>query len=411
MSDVAIRTRGLGKRYELGEFAAGTMGEAAFRALKRIARGEFRRRKAPELWALKDVDLDVSPGDVVGLIGRNGAGKSTLLKVLSRITDPTEGVAEIHGRVGSLLEVGTGFHWELTGRENIFLNGAILGMKREEIVRHFDEIVAFSEIEDFVDTAVKHYSTGMYLRLAFAVAAHLTPEILLVDEVLAVGDAAFQRKCLGRMEDVARGGRTVALVSHNMAAIQNLCRRCAVLDGGRLVYFGDTVGAIERYNQILRTPDEDGRAEGADVAFHDLRINGATEGRVGNDEPLRFSFGLSIRIRFTGMRLFGIVQGPDGQTLVHARVDQREMPEVSGPGDYRVVLEVPPLALRTGVYSMHAKLLCDGVGYGGRYVSDNLILAVEGPSDPGAMVGLLSPAVTWRVSPLHEADAPIERVV
>jgi lipopolysaccharide transport system ATP-binding protein len=186
------------------------------------------------LWALKDVSFSVAPGEVVGIVGRNGAGKSTLLKVLSRITKPTTGEVDLYGRVGSLLEVGTGFHPELTGRENIFLNGAILGMKRSHIERKFDEIVAFAEVEKFLDTPVKRYSSGMYVRLAFAVAAHLEPEILIVDEVLAVGDASFQKKCLGKIGDVAKDGRTVLFVSHNMAAVKALCTRAMLLDGGRV---------------------------------------------------------------------------------------------------------------------------------------------------------------------------------
>jgi lipopolysaccharide transport system ATP-binding protein len=207
----------------------------------------FRRKTEETFWALKDVSLEVKEGEVLGLIGRNGAGKTTLLKILSRITRPTSGWAEIHGRVGSLLEVGTGFHPELTGRENTFLSGAILGMTRAEIIRKFDEIVAFAELEKFIDTPVKHYSSGMYVRLAFAVAAHLEPEILLVDEVLAVGDINFQKKCLGKMGDVARAGRTVVLVSHSMGAINALCTRCIILDKGGIEFEGSTAEATVRY--------------------------------------------------------------------------------------------------------------------------------------------------------------------
>ncbi len=229
MGDVAIRAENISKRYRIAIGAVSPRHPARPADGRRgasaaSARGEAARPGQEVFWALRDVSFEIKQGEVVGIVGRNGAGKSTLLKILSRITEPSAGRAEIYGRVGSLLEVGTGFHPELTGRENIYLNGAILGMRKAEIDRKLDEIVAFSEVEQFIDTPVKRYSSGMYVRLAFAVAAHLEPEILIVDEVLAVGDAAFQRKCLGKMGDVAREGRTVLFVSHNMAAITRLCR-------------------------------------------------------------------------------------------------------------------------------------------------------------------------------------------
>ena len=228
MTTNAIEVQEIGKQYRLGAAAGGVYSYRALRDVlagipKRLFRPRGDPNRLPTFWALKGVSFDVAEGEVVGLIGRNGAGKSTLLKVLSRVTDPTEGRIRLRGRIGSLLEVGTGFHPELTGRENIYLNGAILGMRRVEIARRFDEIVAFAEVEKFIDTAVKHYSSGMYLRLAFAVAAHLETEILLVDEVLAVGDATFQKKCLGKMGDISRRGRTVIFVSHNMTALRSLC--------------------------------------------------------------------------------------------------------------------------------------------------------------------------------------------
>lgn len=222
-------------------------------ALRGKNAGENANSGTQAFWALKDVCFDVNHGEVVGIIGRNGAGKSTLLKILSRITTPSEGEVIARGRLASLLEVGTGFHPELTGRENIYLNGAILGMRKSEINRRFDEIVAFSEIEQFLDTPVKHYSSGMYVRLAFAVAAHLNPEILIVDEVLAVGDLAFQKKCLGKMGEVSRGGRTVLFVSHNMAAVENLCSRAIVLHRGKLQYDGVSKDAIEYYLKSVST--------------------------------------------------------------------------------------------------------------------------------------------------------------
>jgi homopolymeric O-antigen transport system ATP-binding protein len=266
MGDVAIETSRLGKSYKLGLSRRGygtlreSLVETAKGSLGRLAGRRRRERPAGDtLWALRDLSLTIESGEVVGLIGHNGAGKSTLLKILSRIVEPTEGWADVTGRTGSLLEVGTGFHPELTGRENVFLNGAILGMRRAEIRARFDEIVAFAEIERFLDTPVKRYSSGMSVRLAFAVAAHLEPEILLVDEVLAVGDAAFQRKSLGKMNEVAEAGRTVVFVSHNLAILQALCERGVLLERGRVVTDAPVTEAIDSY---LRTLE---RAAGRDL--------------------------------------------------------------------------------------------------------------------------------------------------
>jgi lipopolysaccharide transport system ATP-binding protein len=257
MSDIAIRVDGLGKQYRIGKrerykTLRDTLVETAtapLRLAKSLVRGARLSgdQESDSFWALKDVSFEVPRGAVVGVIGRNGAGKSTLLKVLSRITEPTEGRVEIRGRVGSLLEVGTGFHPELTGRENVFLNGAILGMRRAEIASKFDEIITFAEIDKFVDTPVKHYSSGMYMRLAFAVAAHLEPEILIVDEVLAVGDAQFQKKCLGKMGDVAKQGRTVLFVSHNMPSVESLCQVAVLLRQGRVESVGKPTPIITQY--------------------------------------------------------------------------------------------------------------------------------------------------------------------
>lgn len=259
MTDLAIRVDGLGKRYTIGTRQSyKSLRESLARTLgATLRRPSARDAQASILWALRDISFHVNRGEIVGIIGRNGAGKSTLLRVLSRITEPTEGGVDIYGRVGSLLEVGTGFHPELTGRENIYLNGAILGMRKAEIQRRFDEIVAFAEIERFIDTPVKRYSSGMYMRLAFAVAAHLDTEILVVDEVLAVGDAAFQRKCLAKMSDVAQHGRTVLFVSHNLGAVSNLCNRGIVLDEGRLQFSATSHGAIDFYNRrVLASSDQ-----------------------------------------------------------------------------------------------------------------------------------------------------------
>ena len=283
MSDIAIRVEDLSKLYRIGEHQGGykTLREtivntfsAPFRHLHRNPQSAIRNSRSDCIWALKEVSFEVKRGEVVGIIGRNGAGKTTLLKILSRITEPTKGWAEIHGRVGSLLEVGTGFHLELTGRENIYLNGTILGMKKAEIQRKFDEIVAFAEIEKFIDTPVKRYSSGMYVRLAFAVAAHLEPEILLVDEVLAVGDAAFQKKCLGKMGDVAREGRTVLFVSHNMAAVNNLCGRTILLNEGELVLSGKPNIVIGNYLTRTATSSRCWNVDG---------------GKLGGDGPVQIT--------------------------------------------------------------------------------------------------------------------------
>ena len=271
-----VEIRNVSKEYRLGRAFQRTENLREF--LSRKLRSPFgagadsaKAAKDARFWALRDVSFDVAEGDTVGLIGRNGAGKSTLLKVISRITDPTEGFVKLRGRMASLLEVGTGFHPELTGRENIFLNGAILGMRKSEIVSKFDEIVAFAEVEKFLDTPVKHYSSGMYVRLAFAVAAHLNPEILIVDEVLAVGDVAFQKKCLGKMNEVSRGGRTVIFVSHNMAAIENLCKRGIVLERGQVVFEGTSKDAIHRYLNNL--------AGAQDALGHVIDLSGCTDRR------------------------------------------------------------------------------------------------------------------------------------
>jgi len=261
-----IRVQGLKKKYRIGNRKAAQLSlreaiSTSFRRVLRSRRGAVNGTSST-LWALDGIDFEVMPGEIVGIIGRNGAGKSTLLKILSRITDPTAGAVDLYGRIGSLLEVGTGFHPELTGRENIFLNGAIMGMKRAEILRKFDEIVAFSEVEAFLETPVKHYSSGMYMKLAFAVAAHLEPEILVVDEVLAVGDTAFQKKCLGKMGDIARDGRTVLLVSHNMPSIVNLCDRAILIRDGRVV----VDGAVDRVVQAYLLADD---TRGGEVTWPD----------------------------------------------------------------------------------------------------------------------------------------------
>jgi len=315
MSDVAIRVDGLSKRFSIHtrqesyQTLRDTLATAAlkpFRAAKSLATENGDNRTHNEsLWALKDVSFEVKAGEVVGLIGRNGAGKSTLLKILARVTEPTEGFARICGKIGSLLEVGVGFHFELSGRENIFLNGAILGMKRVDIKQRFDAIVEFAEIEKFIDTPVKHYSSGMYLRLAFAVAAHLEPEILLVDEVLAVGDAAFQKKCIGKMEEVAGEGRTVLFVSHNMAAVQALCTRGIFLHNGS-VFTDSTAGAsISSYLRMLEQSVTQDLLERADRRGRgEIKLSKMEISTGAKDQALTLATGRPAMFAFhlTGMR-------------------------------------------------------------------------------------------------------------
>jgi lipopolysaccharide transport system ATP-binding protein len=293
-----IHIEGIGKRYRLGQTVRhDTLREAIMHRTRfgRRSQPTAERRANEDFWALKDVSFDVAEGEVVGIIGRNGAGKSTLLKILSRITPPTEGRIHLRGRVASLLEVGTGFHPDLSGRENIYLNGAILGMQRQEIKRKFDEIVAFAEVEQFLDTPVKRYSSGMYVRLAFSVAAHLEPQILIVDEVLSVGDAEFQKKCLGKMGEVAKGGRTVLFVSHNMAAVQILTTRAVLLSGGRIVESAETEKVVSTYLQrssdLVSTRNIKSNEPGFSV--YEFEFDGKTA-KPGFNAPLRFNVSLDL---------------------------------------------------------------------------------------------------------------------
>lgn len=332
MSSVAVRVEKIGKKFHIGRRqekyrtlrdAVADAFVAPFRKAGKLLRGQATGAAGLDeiIWALRDVSFEVKDGEIVGIIGRNGSGKSTLLKILSRITEPTNGFAEICGRVGSLLEVGTGFHPELTGRENIYLNGAILGMKRTEINRKFDEIVAFAEVEKFIDTPVKHYSSGMYLRLAFSVAAHLEPEILLVDEVLAVGDANFQRKCLDKMHDVGKEGRTVIFVSHNMPAVTNLCERVVLLDEGYLKMDGlshQVVGAYLRsatnIMSVREWPDPN-TAPGGEVArLRAVRVRDE-EGRTASSIDIRKP--VSIEMEYEVLK-------PDYKFLLHYNIYNEE---------------------------------------------------------------------------------------
>jgi len=313
--------------------------------------------RSDTFWALKDVSFEVQQGEVIGIIGRNGAGKSTLLKILSRIVEPTRGFADIHGRVGSLLEVGTGFHRDLTGRENIYLNGAILGMKKAEIERKFDEIVDFSGIEKFIDTPVKRYSSGMYTRLAFAVAAHLDPEVLIVDEVLAVGDAAFQRKCMGKMGDVAREGRTVLFVSHNMAAIKTLCSRCLLVESGEILADGPADIVVNRYidlyNQALRAkrPKSIKADTGKEFVLHRKEDNGEITICCGDPLVLEFEIEAPQPISETNAGIGITLLSPTDDPLVSMSSNVQALQKVPGLSrHWRVRCDMGRLPLNAGVY-------------------------------------------------------------
>jgi len=311
VSDIAIRVEGISKQYRIGgrqeryrtlrdTIAAATLAPLRrFRAAWRHS-GVVSANNDETIWALKDISFEVKRGEVLGIIGRNGAGKSTLLKTLSRITEPTGGSADIYGRVASLLEVGTGFHPELTGRDNIYLNGAILGMRGTEIGRNFDEIVAFAEVEKFIDTPVKYYSSGMYLRLAFAVAAHLQPEILIVDEVLAVGDSTFQKKCIRKMGDVSRQGRTVLFVSHNMAAIRQLCTGAMLLSGGHVDFIGGVDAVLRRYaqcNGVVGSPGDDLTAITDRRGLGRIRFRSVSFETTAGDQLTTLTSGAALHIR------------------------------------------------------------------------------------------------------------------
>jgi len=338
----------------------------------------------------------------VGVIGRNGAGKSTLLKILSRITEPTSGVADLHGRIGSLLEVGTGFHGELTGRENIYLNGAILGMRAKDINRQFDRIVAFAEVEKFIDTPVKHYSTGMYMRLAFAVAAHLEPEILLVDEVLAVGDVGFQRKCLGRIGEVAADGRTVLFVSHNMGAIRSLCTKGIVLDRGRVTYFGQIAKSIETYFESTNNSSNHADVDGSlRHGFGPIWLTGS-DGTIEQGDSFEINTTMRPPPEAAGFTLLCVLEDPSQRNIFHLRIDSSDL-KLSLPWreNYSISVRLPALWLEPGLYSLWFKALYCGQAVQPRVLSDIYYLDVGGRSSGWNAV--LSPTPRWCLEPVDAA--------
>jgi lipopolysaccharide transport system ATP-binding protein len=412
MSTVVIHGEGLGKIYNRAALQQSTLLRDQLSRILKSPLSVFRRPKDETFWALEDVSLEVNEGEILGLIGRNGAGKTTLLKILSRITKPTTGWAEIHGRVGTLLEVGTGFHPELTGRENTFLSGAILGMRKSEITRKFDEIVAFAELEKFIDTPVKHYSSGMYVRLAFAVAAHLEPEILFVDEVLAVGDAAFQKKCLGKMGNVSREGRTIVFVSHNMTALLKLCTRVLWLNGGRAVDAGDPRKVIDRYLQTnmvakLESAWEDNLTAPGDgrVRLRSVRVIALTD----PGEPITVHTPLQIEFTYWNYM-------PNAALNVSMLLNNLEEVCVFNVGSgfaclpaglIRHTLEIPGDFLNVGSYYVNMMIVKDasvGILYQNNVVAFEVVEGEVQGNWYGQWPGAVRPKLKWKSEVIKASD-------
>jgi lipopolysaccharide transport system ATP-binding protein len=424
MNPGSISAHGLGKRYRIGSVreertfreALSSAGSSPFRAVKRSMTGTAQTREHEDIWALRDVSLEITPGETVGLIGRNGAGKSTLLKILSRITTPTTGRAAIYGRVGSLLEVGTGFHTELTGRENVMLNGAILGMSRREVAAKFDEIVEFADIARFIDVPLKRYSSGMQMRLAFSVAASLEPEILLVDEVLAVGDANFQRKCLGRMEEVSLSGRTIVFVSHNASAVLRLCKRVVMLERGSVVADGSAVAVMRHYldEGAGRTAERawTDAGPGDDVAvLRSVRVSDAG-GAVTESTDIRDDVLITVEYD----RLDASVQTSanlhffnDEGTCVFVSNDSTSEDthalSVAGAGRVQSVCRIPGNLLAEGTMYVHAAVSSFNPTRVHAYEADAVAFQVIDPMTPGTargtyaneLPGVVRPLLDWHI--------------
>jgi lipopolysaccharide transport system ATP-binding protein len=426
MTDVAIRCEGLAKQYRIGEResykALRDVITDAFASPFRHLRSALRHSsngsagsEKPNIWALKDVSFEIKRGEVVGIIGRNGAGKSTLLKVLSRITVPTHGHADIWGRVGSLLEVGTGFHPELTGRDNIFLNGAILGMRRAEVARKFDEIVAFAELEKFIDTPVKRYSSGMYMRLAFSVAAHLEPEILFVDEVLAVGDAAFQKKCLGKIGNESRQGRTILLVSHNMTALQRLCTRVMWLDGGKVTDAGDPLKVIAHYLQTnavanLESVWEDNlTAPGNErVRLRSVRVLPQTDfgEPITVHTPLRIEFTYFNYVPDMMLNVSMLLNNLEEVCVFNIASDFAPRPA----GLIRHTVEIPGDFLNAGSYYVNMLIVKDastGILFQNNVVAFEVVEGEVVGNWYGRVPGAVRPKLNWRSEAIDAGDLEI----
>jgi len=420
LSDIAIRVENIAKKYQIAKSqeryqtfrdVLTTTVTAPFRRIGSVLRGEAATINQEEFWALRDISFKVHQGETIGIIGHNGAGKSTLLKVLSRITEPTSGFAEIHGRVGALLEVGTGFHLELTGRENIYMNGAILGMSRADMNRKFDDIVAFAGVEQFVETAVKHYSSGMSLRLGFAVAAYLEPDILIVDEVLAVGDMEFQRRCLGKLSEVSSSGRTVIFVSHNMTAISSLTERVLVLKQGKVVMSAPTKDAISEYLKSSSSNSgkiiwEAGERPGdEDIEIVACILNNGMPTDIESHNPLTISIHYIVKQPVRGLRIGFEITTNDGVLLFRAYADdnEREILPVA-PGEYVSTCVVPPNLLNEGLHFISLRANIHAVKH--IVVLNNLlsfqIVNTEGVNASYGRVrpGVISPQLNWETQPL-----------
>ncbi|HXA41745.1 MAG TPA: ABC transporter ATP-binding protein [Candidatus Solibacter sp.] len=418
MTEAAIRADGLGKVYRIRTGRSyGRLTESlsnAVRAPLRSIRGLGGTRNE-QFWALRDLTFEVPPGQVMGVIGRNGAGKSTLLKILAQVTEPTEGKAVLRGKVGSLLEVGTGFHPELTGRDNVFLSGAILGMRGSEIRQKFDDIVSFAGIEQFIDTPVKRYSSGMYVRLAFAVAAHLDTDILIIDEVLAVGDMDFQRRCLNRMSEISTAGRTVVFVSHNMAAIHRLCEHCMLLDHGRLLTSGPTSQVVRAYVEQMSGTAVRSRPQEAAITLEQVRLtrNGRPEVSFSNEEPISLEIEYTVR-DVVKRALLGVWFSTIDGTVIMSAFDTDQFPQLLQarlPGTYRTEMRIPPGFLNAGSYQVrvvayeHPKHVYDD--------RDDLVLDVADPSGEsgtagwGYRVGPVVPRFDWQMNGQSEQNSTL----
>ena len=420
-ADVAVRVEGLSKLYRIGQERQryDTLRDQVQRSARQLVTRSGKHDKGRDLWAVRDVSFDVARGEVLGIVGRNGAGKTTMLRILSRITEPTEGRAEIHGRLGSLLEVGTGFHPELTGRDNVFLNGAILGMRRAEIARKFDEIVEFSGVQKFIDTPVKRYSSGMYVRLAFSVAAHLEPEILVVDEVLAVGDAEFQRRCMGKMESIGQAGRTVLFVSHNMQAITRMCDRVLLLDGGRLIKDGPAPSVVSAYLQGQSGssahrdwPDANDAPGDDQVRLRSVRVVDEA-GDIVDSLDVRREVG--IEMTFDVLRDGPpfhpqiMVVNEQGIHAFNAMDTSSRWHGPTPPGTYSTTARIPGNLLNEGLMTVSVFLSSTSSGKTAQHVFERDVVAfqvidpVEGDSAKGRWTGnwggAVRPLLTWDTAP------------